>query len=690
MDQDLFEKGQYQSVLDELQKRPQYGPSPSSLAEQLSVSNNMAVCKYLMVQEQHEETRKTYCKEFVDILKRCSSVPAREDVLLVELSALYNYIYCYTEAYCNTETWTQEAGIYCQVYKTFTRVCRLMSLQKRKGDILQYRDTKTACFALFDDVLEKLQFGIGKESLFIHVCQCIVILSVRGIMNEDGSMTYKLLDRVKNVPRGIYDTDAHRQQTFCLPMKMEHSQLTLVHRDHIMDVTSFLMGICLCRTQSWEEAFTTLEGINTSQIKDVAQFLSGFCLLKSGRCTESICCLMEVLRSGESLTQRLKARIYNLIGKCFDKLEKCQLSIQMFKEALCADFSYLVPLFNTSLQYRNQEDEDMELECLNLLVTALEMREVQMVHYEGIDLICLLSTEDEDISYVKALYSLSNRSLQLNRYDVAAEKYVSLLDYLKSWKADKRGTLSIPPLLQVHHEAIEALLKSRKYEECITLCDHVLLCYHNNISSLNESSLLSQTLDQSLLSQSQGHPSNSQTVTGKRKLNELSQSQSDEEHFGDMDVIALKYKAAALVKMGDNSGSLVCLQRAIDSITGYRKFRLQQKMKDLTNSHEPDRKRQKMDPSLSATLENSSHIESHDRTAGTSESSSKDVTHSSQNICDKASVISELFLDSNKMLELEHELYKMTAEILESLEKKKDALHYSRLASQIENIKEKL
>jgi hypothetical protein len=131
---------------------------------------------------------------------------------------------------------------------------------------------------------------------------------------------------------------------------------------------------------------------------------------------------------------------------------------------------------------------------------------------------------------------------------------------------------SIPPLLQVHHEAIEALLMAQKYEECVTLCDRVLMCYNSNTSSLEYSALsqtldpllsqtFDQTLDQSILTKSQGSCNEIGKIVGKRKFNELSQSQSDVEHYGHVDVIALKFKAAALVKVGDNSGCLVCLQR---------------------------------------------------------------------------------------------------------------------------------
>ena len=42
----------------------------------------------------------------------------------------------------------------------------------------------------------------------------------------------------------------------------------------------------------------------------------------------------------------------------------------MYKEGLAVDFGYLLPLYNISLQYQKLGTIDVELECLNLLVTV--------------------------------------------------------------------------------------------------------------------------------------------------------------------------------------------------------------------------------------------------------------------------------------------------------------------------------
>jgi hypothetical protein len=86
----------------------------------------------------------------------------------------------------------------------FLTVLRTVSPQKRKGDFLQYSDTKTACYSLFDDVLEKLQYGIGTSVLiYIYLGNVMIILSFmeipmncevgRGILKDQTCKSPKVL-----------------------------------------------------------------------------------------------------------------------------------------------------------------------------------------------------------------------------------------------------------------------------------------------------------------------------------------------------------------------------------------------------------------------------------------------------------------------------------------------------------------
>ena len=59
---DEFANGQYQSILEKLQKKNENVHSSSRMAEKMSLSNNIAVCKYLLVcMQQSDNCSYNYC-----------------------------------------------------------------------------------------------------------------------------------------------------------------------------------------------------------------------------------------------------------------------------------------------------------------------------------------------------------------------------------------------------------------------------------------------------------------------------------------------------------------------------------------------------------------------------------------------------------------------------------------------------
>lgn len=186
-----------------------------------------------------------------------------------------------------------------------------------------------------------------------------------------------------------------------------------------------------------------------------------------------------------------------------------------------------------------------------------------------------------------------------------------------------QATSCLPSLLQIHHEAIKALLRNDQYLDCLELCDKVLVCYQNNNCALDSTFNLSQ--DTSVLSQGKenlgswisSHSARETTVlpstsfgnsgkisdkvkslpqcapsTGvsnqvvrpqqssqnksqtfgsqmvglgscrkKRKFGEVENIVNDGVHFCDVDVVSLKLKAEALVRLGRNEEAVACLQR---------------------------------------------------------------------------------------------------------------------------------
>lgn len=158
---------------------------------------------------------------------------------------------------------------------------------------------------------------------------------------------------------------------------------------------------------------------------------------------------------------------------------------------------------------------------------------------------------------------------------------------------------SLPSLLRIHHETVEALLKNHQFQQCIDLCDRLIECYVNNNFTFdsspdmaidnnglsqedsirnNKSVKESQTRRDTQFTQSVGHNSmcsgvgREDTDKGeimhhsgrKRKLKEISDelhTSQDCEQRGELDAVTLKFKAEALVNLNEPKAAVACLQR---------------------------------------------------------------------------------------------------------------------------------
>lgn len=179
----------------------------------------------------------------------------------------------------------------------------------------------------------------------------------------------------------------------------------------------------------------------------------------------------------------------------------------------------------------------------------------------------------------------------------------------------------LPSLRQIHHEAILSLLKVSKYSECLILCDKVIACYHKgqghylstdvfidqsqlsdvvNSGNKNDSQNKAQddlinnndrlsgsgTVDnctndivmnidkQTLKRKRQDSDSSTSITVTKTSENEgksrtlscgygsgICDGQSSEFDQLDCDVLALKYKAEVLEKLGEVDAAVECLER---------------------------------------------------------------------------------------------------------------------------------
>ncbi|XP_078699941.1 uncharacterized protein LOC144926792 [Branchiostoma floridae x Branchiostoma belcheri] len=222
-----------------------------------------------------------------------------------------------------------------------------------------------------------------------------------------------------------------------------------------------------------------------------ASYLKGYVLYGEKRYEESILALQDSL-SSPVLDLCSKARVLNLMGCCCAQQGKPHTAVQLFREALQCDFSLHMALYNISLQYRALGLGDVELETLNLLVTALENEDSRndSCKNQVLDLVLQLNnaapganlltgSQSSCILLHQALYVLAKRCLEQERYEAAAQRYVDLLAAVLEAPVMQAPTQTGSPyslldIQTVYCEAALSLLKAHRYEDAISVCDKLL------------------------------------------------------------------------------------------------------------------------------------------------------------------------------------------------------------------------
>ncbi|XP_052811852.1 uncharacterized protein LOC128239301 [Mya arenaria] len=696
---DLFDNGQFAAASDQLTNITGH---TTDLTTQLATENNAAVLAYIQLKAQRTSSDADLFKwKFENCLQNCAGVPARVGVLTVELASLYNHTYLSLvhaiPACRHLKLW----------HRSLIRVCRVFHPRKTK---LNYDcDEKSACVSLIRQCLKAI--GVASACGYMPVCcllaRCVWLWCIQETRINNHTEAEQLLHTLADA---INKTDflvTGDYPVLTFPLYADHIQLPVTPGLE-GPLSSVLWVVSLSGNTRYDQVVSVLDTVKDQHLAPSVKFLSGFASYKLGQYTEGISTLMEIVRSQPPATPRLRARVHFLIGLCFTKLDKRPLGLAMFREALCADFSFLRPLYTTALQYRSFGDNDMELECLNLLTMALEMRDSPGLPVtSGVDVLSLVDFEDEDITYPTALYTLASRALKLHKFDVAAEKYTILLQHLRTGTVQSED---LPPVLQLYHETMEATLGSGKYKDCLKLCDHVLACYHGNAVSMDTTYDPSQgsshsgeftdelpragdvidfvynkrVVNKNFSQNSKNNEDLSNngeemetSCSGQSLKRKYSEDRASECHHGDTDVVALKFKALALHKIGKIEDALICLKRAIQSISDMRR----QKMRAVMgSSSEPQSKRRKIQ----------------EPGANGKKMSDKDSTLRDDNSIEKLNVTkgssAKLNSGENKFaglhgtsLELECELYEMTSNILDSLKKSKDAAHFRRLSTELKS-----
>ena len=121
--------------------------------------------------------------------------------------------------------------------------------------------------------------------------------------------------------------------------------------------------------------------------------------------------------------------------------------------------------------------------------------------------------------------------------------YCSFLIYKYIYRDDVFQLKSLPPVVQIQHEAIESLLNSSQYDACLELCNKVLASYSTD--------------------NSQDNSETSQIVSSMVEEVNISVDDSVESGLQFGPAATLMWKAKVLVKLKRERDALFSLQRCV-------------------------------------------------------------------------------------------------------------------------------
>lgn len=488
-------------------------------------------------------------KELERMVNQIRSAPATARLLQLELSVLYNILYIRT---FNEDGLLNIDGDTDLITQTLHRVIyhhdRRPSVNQDIGELM----------------VTALQQGCEDVILTPLVCICCLwmVLMCR-------------LDKTDQVIQVIYQC-LQLQNLQCLelsPLVLLPLPLLLTGEQYvdensfISDMVSLTAGMMYYETDHLKSR-ECMERVVSPTYKPYTKYLIASMNYSGGNYVDvltTLCSLSEDI----SMTNRVKALHCHLFGMTLSKLDKHQCAIQKYKEALDEDFSFMLPLFMISIEYRSLNLTAAELESLNLLVTALGNSKKSKEHDRNLFTLLIEDTCGQ-LTLCQVMYFLASRCSQLKMYDDAAQRYLDLLTYIHdnscSVQISGNRLVEIPRIEKIYLEAVHCLHQAKMYNECIAVCDQVLNCLPSQ--SQNVSLNCSTQTDLGLLSGDNNlhnisdiicdevEVKSSQSCT-KRKRHQTEESVKD----GADDVIISLYKADCFVFLGKIEVGVQCLDR---------------------------------------------------------------------------------------------------------------------------------
>ncbi|XP_062589559.1 uncharacterized protein LOC134251193 [Saccostrea cucullata] len=496
--QGFFKTKRYQKCLDILR-----GSSRATLLDMFTVANNInsvEISLNLLSGETTISRIQNGEEEFVQLLQKIRCIPCKEETIALEICVVCNIIVSHlVQGVCPIDHCLEMMSI------TLQKVWNLVGRSRKGSHQTTDRELsrKDLVFNLLKDIWDSDMSGQLRHSLVEMCSRCSTVL----FMNRKSERALQFLSLCKMEPQKNQGQEDPLLPALLIPLEVPLlGGEACSPESRTIETWHLLTALCLY-PEDPTECKEHLQKVTQQVWQPYTKLMEAQLEFDAGHYLEAMVLLSKTAGLPSQMTNRLMALHCNLFGMCLSKLNKPHSAVQKFREALDWDFSCLVPLYNISVEYRQLGLEEAELESLNLLVTALENKEVKK---ESPDSIFFQKVVKSDINLIQSVYYLAKACEVHSKYNIASEKYIHLISLINGsavLKVNGCEIASVPSVSEIYRCTIFSLLKSKKYQQCETLCKHVLSCQPSSVLDL--SSILSQhsqELSQMTSTQPQSRP----------------------------------------------------------------------------------------------------------------------------------------------------------------------------------------
>ncbi|XP_048577254.1 uncharacterized protein LOC116617051 isoform X2 [Nematostella vectensis] len=359
---------------------------------------------------------------------------------------------------------------------------------------------------------------------------------------------------------------------------------------------SLLLAICHFYQKEQDKAFNLLRNMpQTSEESAIVfywMYLKGLIHFEKESFGEALACLSVCETNTDEVPNSHKAAVDRMIGRCLSKKGRHHTAIARLKQALVNSLSPDAML-DLALEFEHQGKTSVEFTLLRSLIQVLSLTKTAGTP----SLLCgglerfTHALDNRTVSLQYASYHMARRCLEEKRFEEAANAFLDVLVSLADQPISEKpvlSTLCFPPMQLLYRDCALALLCARRYEDCLTICDHISESY----------------TDRTEVAESEN---SMETASGVKRPRIPSTDSTADYRDGRLDVSDMElalYKAWSLWQMELPLPSLECLHRLLQTLDGL-------KLSPLDKEYTQRTKRRKLDSSEQGGVDDGDHMDKH-------------------------------------------------------------------------------